>query len=181
MSTTVKQEIWEWVKSIAIALILALVLRTYVIEHFLVEGESMLPTLQNNEHLLVYKLGARFAPPKRGQIIVFKFPGDPRKDFVKRVIGLPGDTVEITGGKVLVNGEVLREPYILEEPFNDFPKTQVPPGTVFVLGDNRNNSMDSRYPAVGFVPFSNIKGQAVFVIWPLNHFGPIRSVKQVMP
>lgn len=115
--------------------------------------------------------------PKRGDIVVFKYPDreldKPPRDFIKRVIGLPGDRLKVLSGEVFVNEVALTEPYISEPPMQNFPETIVPPGHLFVMGDNRNNSMDSRY--WGFMPMYNLKGQAVFLYWPIKRFRPIRS------
>lgn len=114
--------------------------------------------------------------PKRGDIVVFKFPDknptNPPRDFIKRVVGLPGDKIDIVDGVVTINGETLVEPYISEPPVQDF-STVVPQGNLFVMGDNRNNSADSRY--WGPMPIDNLKGQAVFLYWPLKRMRPIRS------
>lgn len=122
------------------------------------------------------KLRFWLAYPKRGDIVVFKFPDvdltHPPRDFIKRVIGLPGDHIQIDEGVVSVNGQPLTEPYIAEPPLNNF-ECRVPPESLFVMGDNRNNSMDSRY--WGFMPFENLKGQAVFLYWPRTRIHPIRS------
>jgi signal peptidase I len=117
-----------------------------------------------------------FAFPQRGDIVVFKFPDrnplNPSRDFIKRVVGLPGDTIRITDGIVTINGTPLVEPYIAEPPLQDFATT-VPPDSLFVMGDNRNNSADSRY--WGPMPMANLKGQAIFLYWPLGRLHPIRS------
>ncbi len=117
-----------------------------------------------------------FSMPKRGDIAVFKFPDPdptkPSRDFIKRVIGLPGDNIVIMNGSVSVNGITLNEPYIMEPPVSDF-ETAVPEGHLFVMGDNRNNSADSR--VWGFLPLDNLKGRAVFLYWPLTRMRPIRS------
>lgn len=117
------------------------------------------------------------AAPKRGDIIVFKYPdkdpANPPRDFIKRVIGLPNDEIRISDGHVFVNGRPLTEPYISEPPVFDFAAVVVPPDALFVMGDNRNNSADSRY--WGFMPLANLKGQAVFAYLPMNRIHPIRS------
>ena len=110
----------------------------------------------------------RFREPEKGEILVFQYPRDTSRDFIKRVIAVPGDTVEIKDGRVLVNDQVLSEDYILEKTRGDYPKSTVPQGTVFVMGDNRNNSEDSRFADVGFVPDALIKGKAVLVFWPVS-------------
>ena len=108
--------------------------------------------------------------PKRGEIIVFKYPSDTRRDFIKRVIAVGGDTIEIRDGKTYVNGEALDESYIREPFHTNYPKTTVPQGHIFVMGDNRNKSEDSRYRDVGFVDLSLVKGKASLIFWPLGQF-----------
>lgn len=161
-----KSQLREWVESIIIAVIIAIVIKAYFFEMIQVEGNSMLPTLHHGERLIVNKIGYRLGKPERGDIIIFKYPADPSLIFIKRVIAVEGDTVEIRNHKVYVNGNQLSEPYILSETLSEYPLTKVPDDTVFVLGDNRNYSRDSRYPDVGFVPIKNIKGEAVVKLWP---------------
>jgi len=166
------QESWgklirELVETIVIALILALLIRTFVVESFLVQGSSMEATLHDGERLLVNKLAYRFGEPKQGDIIVFRYPKDPSRDFIKRVIAVPGDTVEISEGQVLLNGAPLDEPYVRHFSYDSMGPLQVDEGEVFVLGDNRTNSDDSRF--FGTVPLPNIKGRAFLVYWPLQY------------
>ncbi len=161
-------EIKDWAISIIIALALALVIRTFVVEPYMVEGPSMLPTLKNHERLIVTKFIYMFTEPKKGEIIVFKYPRDPSRDFIKRVIATAGDTIEIRSGRVYVNGELKEENYILEATRGSYNKAVIPKGHVFVMGDNRNNSDDSRFADVGFVPLNMIKGKASVVFWPLD-------------
>ncbi|WP_315436554.1 signal peptidase I, partial [uncultured Selenomonas sp.] len=101
---------------------------------------------------------------------VFQYPRDPSRDFIKRVIATPGDTIEIREGRVLVNDQLLTEDYILEKTRSEYPKTTVPEGRIFVMGDNRNNSEDSRFADVGFVPYDLIKGKAILVFWPISAY-----------
>lgn len=164
------EEIRDWVISIGAALIIALVIRTFVVELYLVSGPSMRPTLQNAERLVVNKFIYNFRAPERGEILVFKYPKDQSRDFIKRVIAVPGDTVEIKDGKVFVNQQLMNEPYILSKTRGDYPMTTIPEGHVFVMGDNRNNSEDSRFDDVGFVPYNLIKGKAMMVFWPFDEW-----------
>lgn len=164
------REAIDWIVSIVVAVIIALLIRNYVVELYKVDGPSMRPTLQNEERLVVNRFIYRFHPPQPGDIIVFKFPADPSRNFIKRVIAVPGDTVEIKDNKVYVNDVVQNEPYILSTTELGFPKSTVPPDTVFVLGDNRNNSEDSRFKDVGFVPYDMIKGKAELIFWPIDNF-----------
>ena len=108
--------------------------------------------------------------PQRGEIIVFKYPSDTRRDFIKRVIAVGGDTIEIRDGKTFVNGEAIDESYIKEPFHTNYGKVTVPKGFIFVMGDNRNNSEDSRYADVGFVDLSLVKGKASVVFWPFSEF-----------
>lgn len=166
-------EIYDWTKSIAIAMVVALILNQFVFAMVQVEGGSMLPTLESKERLVVTKL---FYEPKAGDIVVVK-SHTLGKFIIKRVIAVSGDTVELRaeGGDVLVNGEILAEPYIKEKMLNigsvfDYPTT-VPEGYVFVLGDNRNNSLDSR--ELGMVAKEDVVGRAAIRITPFSKFGSI--------
>ncbi|EEG77228.1 signal peptidase I [Dethiobacter alkaliphilus] len=161
-----KKEAWEWIKSILVAVVLALVIRAFLVEVFLVQGESMLPTLDDRERLIVSKVQYYYREPEIGEIIVFQ--ASDHRDFIKRVIGGPGDEVRIDTDGVYVNGEKLDEPYVLEDARRPFQTVVVPDDALFVLGDNRNNSMDSRHPSVDFVSFDSLKGKAMFVFWPLD-------------
>ncbi len=163
-----KNETVEWVQSIVIAVVLALLIRGFVFETILVDGDSMLPTLHNNDRLVINKISHRISGVKRGDIVIFKYPGNEKEHFVKRVIACEGDVIKIEGGRVYVNGQELKEPYILEETIEGFPESVVPENTIFVLGDNRNNSRDSRNATVGFVPLENIIGKPWARIWPLK-------------
>ncbi len=139
-----------------------------------VDGFSMRPTLQDGEYILVNKLAYKTGQPHRGDIIVFIFPVNPQEDLIKRVIGLPGETVSVHGGVVSVNGVPLTEPYIASPPAYDGDWV-VPEGELFVLGDNRNDSRDSHQWR--FLPIENVIGKAVVIYWPpeewqvINHNG----------
>jgi signal peptidase I len=174
----------EIVETIALTLIIFLVIR-FAIQSYRVEGVSMQPGLQSDQYVLVNKIAYLFHAPERGDVIVFHFPLDTSKDFIKRVIGLPGDTISFTSTTVQVNGVVLNEPYISEKA-NPLAKNPfvVPPNEYFVMGDNRPASDDSR--DWGYVPKDYIVGKAVMVYWPLNKwqlintyptvFGQIKSI-----
>ena len=161
-------EIRDWVISIAVAVALAMFIRTFVVELYLVDGPSMMPTLEHQQRLVVNKFIYRMRAPERGEILIFQYPRDKSRDFIKRVIAVPGDTIEIRDHNVYVNGELQNEDYILAKSRMDYPKTTIPEGHVFVMGDNRNNSEDSRFPDVGFVPYELLKGKAMLVFWPLS-------------
>jgi signal peptidase I len=168
-----KNEAWEWIKSLVVALVLALLIRQFAFAIFMVEGQSMEHTLHDKERLVVNKIVYRLHTPEYGDVVVFKYPADPSKDFIKRVIGKPGDTIEIRDYKVFRNGEELDEPYIAEPTTPNNQTYKVPEGTVFVMGDNRNYSKDSRDVSVGYVKFDEIIGRAEFVWWPFKDFRSI--------
>lgn len=128
-----------------------------------VDGFSMNPTLQDGEYILVNRLAYKLGSPARGDIVVFSFPMDPKQDLIKRVIGLPGETISVQGGKVMVNGMPLDEPYIAAPPIYD-GTWEVPEGQLFVLGDNRNESKDSH--EWGLLPMQNVVGRAILIYWP---------------
>ncbi|NIM96264.1 MAG: signal peptidase I [Anaerolineales bacterium] len=135
-----------------------------------VDGASMEPSLHNGEFVVINRLAYRWQNPARGEIIVFRFPLDPERRFIKRIVGLPGDTIQIDGGLVYVNGELLDEPYISASPRYQGEWT-VEQGHVFVLGDNRNNSSDSQN--WGSLHIEEIIGKAVAIYWPLDDLGII--------
>lgn len=196
----VKKEVWEWTKTIVIAVILALFIRTFIVQAFKIPSGSMMDTLFAGDYLFVNKFiyGTKipftnkkilvFHTPQRGDIIVFKYPVDPTRNFIKRCIGLPGDTIDIKNKKVYVNGKPLTEPYVVFKDPQIYPRSSyipreyserdnfgsvtVPPNAFFMMGDNRDNSYDSRF--WGFVPEENIKGEALFLYWPPKRVGLIR-------
>jgi len=166
--TNLGEEIKDWVVSIIIAIVLAFFIRYFIVELYMVEGPSMRPTLVNGERLVVNKFIYRLKQPEKGDIVVFRYPRDPSRDFIKRVIGVAGDTIEVKDGKVFLNGQLLNEPYILERTRGSYSAATIPDGHIFVMGDNRNNSEDSRFRDVGFVSLEMLKGKAVMVFWPLD-------------
>jgi signal peptidase I len=139
-----------------------------------VDGDSMVPTLGTGEYVVVNRLSYRFGSPQQGDIIVFHFPRNPIEEYIKRVIGLPGDEVEVMNGSVYVNGQLLDEGY-LNVKMNYTGKWIVPEGQLFVLGDNRNNSSDSH--DWGTVPMDYVVGKAVLVYWPPPAWGLINQVQ----
>lgn len=161
------EEVKDWLVAIVVAVVLAFVIRQFIVELYVVDGPSMRPTLQSRERLVVNKFIYRMREPERGEIIVFRYPRDPSRDFIKRVIAVPGDTIEIKDGKVFLNQQLLSEDYILEKTLTNYPLSTVPAGHIFVMGDNRNNSEDSRFADVGFVPYDLVKGKAMVVFWPV--------------
>lgn len=172
-----RSEILEYVQAFAIAIVLAAFIITFIAQSFVVEGSSMEPSLHNRERLLVNKLVYRFKEPQRGDVVVFRYPANPKRKFIKRIIGVPGDIVEVRDGHVILNGQVLEEDYTMDLTLGTFGPEVVPPGHYFVLGDNRNNSDDSRFPDVGFVPRANIVGKAFVTWWPPSEIGLVRTPK----
>lgn len=166
----------EAFKTVILSAILALGIRTFVAEARYIPSGSMLPTLEINDRLIVDKLSYRFTKPQRGDVIVFS-PTDQLKQlnfkdaFIKRVIGLPGETVEVKGGRVYINNKPIGENYIKERPDYQYGPVVVPENNYLVLGDNRNNSYDSHY--WGFVPEDRIIGRAVVRFWPPNRLGEL--------
>jgi len=174
---------------IIIAFALALIIKTFLIQAFYIPSQSMVPTLKIGDRVLVNKLVYDFGEPQHGDVVVFENPSlqvpdrnvfeaiwdwlieglgfsvDPTKDFIKRVVGLPGDTVEMRNGNVFVNGQRISEPYISNHGAQDFPATEVEPGKIFVMGDNRPNSQDSR-SALGQIPLEKVVGKAFVLLWP---------------
>ncbi|MBQ9815323.1 MAG: signal peptidase I [Lachnospiraceae bacterium] len=165
----------DWVKIIVVALGVALIINFFVMINSTVPSGSMEPTIMTDSRMLGLRLAYLFSEPKQGDIIIFKYPDDTTQIFVKRIIGVPGDVVEIKGGVTYVNGEALEEPYLKETPVaKDFGPFEVPEKCYFVMGDNRNNSRDSRYWHNKFVPKSDILGKALLVYWPPDEFGGIK-------
>ena len=162
------EEIKDWVIAITIAVVLAFFIRYFIVELYKVSGPSMQPTLMGDERLVVNKFIYRFKEPAKGEVLIFQSPADPQKDYIKRVIATPGDTIEIKDGKVFVNNQWQKEEYLSRETRGSYELATVPAGHLFVMGDNRNNSDDSRSKSVGFVPYKLIKGKAMVVFWPFN-------------
>lgn len=191
-----------------IAFILALLIKSFLVQAFYIPSESMVPTLQVGDRVLVNKLTYRFHPPGRGDVIVFEDPNappvrrgpisgfvhwvtdglglttSPDKDFIKRVIGLPGDSIEIRRGRVYLNGKILApEPYL--SPIADVSccpgqSWTVPKGELFVMGDNRTNSSDSR-TSLGYIPISKVVGRAFVIIWPPSRIHWLSTPKYSSP
>jgi signal peptidase I len=201
-----KSLIREYAEALIIAIVLALTIRVFVVQAFKIPSGSMIPTLLVGDHILVSKLAygfqlpedcefqvsfppvacfssafvVKFDPPQRGDIIVFRYPEDENKDFIKRVIGLPGDTLHIQNKQVMVNGELLKDegftqridPGIIDgriNPRDNLGPLTIPPDSYFVMGDNRDQSLDSRF--WGFVRMDKIKGRAFLVYWSWNGQG----------
>lgn len=166
----------EIVETIALTLIIFLVIR-FAIQSYRVSGVSMQPGLQNDEYVVVNKMAYLFHAPERGDVIVFHYPLDTTKDFIKRVIGLPGDTITYDSTTVHVDGTLLAEPYISQAANPEGKTLIVPQNDYFVLGDNRPVSEDSRY--WGFVPKDDVVGKAVMVYWPFNDWQLVNTYPTV--
>lgn len=183
--TKKKNELWEWIKALVVAVLLAAVIRYFFFAPIVVDGLSMMPTLHDQDRMIVNKFSYRIGEPERFDIIVFHAPEN--KDYIKRVIGLPGDTVEYKDDILYVNGKAFEEPY-LEELKNDEtldgPLTQpftlkeiigqeiVPEGELFVMGDNRRYSKDSRI--IGTIPMGKVLGKTSLVYWPIEDVGIVK-------
>ncbi len=183
-----KSTIWEYAESIIIALALALVIRTFVVEAFKIPSGSMEPTLEIGDHILVNKFiyGIKipltslnlfpWESPQRGDVVVFIYPLEPDKDFIKRVIAVGGDTVRIVNKRLYINGAEVPDPHAVyredtlllggAQRMHDFGPVTVPRGSLFVLGDNRDHSLDSRF--WGFVPLKDVLGKAFTIYWSWN-------------
>jgi signal peptidase I len=165
-----------WFRDLMLSVLIAVLVILFLYRPVKVEGTSMMPSLYDQERLFINQFSYKFGigDIKRGDTVVFWFPEDTTKSYIKRVIGLPGDTIEVDDGFVIVNGKKLIENYVPPEYRDDrsYPKHKVPPGEYFVLGDHRISSNDSR--AWGFVPKNYIYGKAVFVFWPLDRMGTVR-------
>lgn len=168
----------ELARTVGLSIILALGIRTFVAEARWIPSESMVPTLRINDKLIVDKLSYHFTNPQRGDIVVFSPTDEIQKEnptlkdaFIKRVIGLPGDKVEVKGERVYINDRPLQERYVEDAPQYQLAPVVVPPDSYLVLGDNRNNSYDSHY--WGFVPRDHIIGRAIVRFWPPNRVGEI--------
>ena len=161
----------SWVRDLFFSISISLFIILFVYQPVKVEGGSMEPGLQDQERIFINKLAYRLENIQHGDIIVFRYPRDPRKSFIKRVVGLPGDHVRVLDGRVYLNGRLVSEPYVPEEYLDSrsHPEIKVPADSYFVLGDHRSMSNDSR--DFGPVPRSYIYGKAVFGYWPMDRVG----------
>ena len=179
MQKQAENKIWKYIKDFAetiiISLLIAIVIKTFIIDTRVVPTASMLPTIQLQDRLLVNKLSYKFGEIERGDVVVFKPPPGvetPKSfffpaDLVKRAIGLPGEIVEVKKGSVYINGEAIEEHYLNAKPDYNYGPVTVPSNKILVLGDNRNESYDSHY--WGFLNKSNVKGRVFAIYWPINH------------
>ncbi|RHW39668.1 signal peptidase I [Lysinibacillus yapensis] len=174
-----KNELWEWIKALVIAFAIAVIIRYFLFTPIVVDGDSMMPTLEDGDRMIVNKIGYKIGEPDRFDIVVFHAPEG--KDYIKRVIGLPGDTIEYKDDQLYINGKAYEEPYLdeyksqitegtLTQDFTlqDVEPTleEIPEGYVFVMGDNRRYSKDSRH--IGVVNEKEIIGNTSIVFWPLS-------------
>jgi len=174
MNSKVKREILDWVETISVALIIAFLIRSFLFQPYRVQMGSMLPTLHENDLIIVNKLTYRFNEPNRGDIVVFHPPNGSSVFYVKRVIGLPGETIEIRNGEVLINGVPLKEDYLSVATPGIYGPRTLGQDEYFVMGDHRNNSLDSR--EFGPINKKSIIGKASIVLWPPNAFAIINNV-----
>jgi signal peptidase I len=174
---SLRNEIRVWTRDLLIAIGLALVIIVFLYQPVKVEGTSMAPLLSDQERIFINKFVYRFEPIQRRDVVVFWYPLDHSKSFIKRVIGLPGESVEIRQGTVYVNGRAIDEPYVPAqyEDMSDYGPVRVPRDSYFVMGDHRISSNDSR--VFGCVPSKFIYGRAVFAYWPVDHFGSLSTTE----
>jgi signal peptidase I len=165
---------WDLLHDVSITVLFCFFIVTFVAQPVRVQGASMQPRIEDNERIVVNKAIYRFQQVARGDVVVFYYPRDPSVSYIKRVIGLPGDRVEIQSGRVHVNGAAIEEPYLLPEYRDryDMAVMTVEPGHYFVMGDHRSSSMDSR--SFGAVPEKYIYGKAEFCVWPIAKTGRVR-------
>lgn len=167
-----KSSLREMVEVIVTALVLAFLIKTFVVGNFWIPSESMVPTIEVNDKVIVTNFSYWFEGPKRGDVIVFRYPLDTKKDYIKRCIGLPGETIEFRNSKLYVNGQLVEEPYLPEGlVFEDYGPIEVPEGQYFMCGDNRNHSSDSR--VWGFVEKRLIIGKAQVIYWPFDRWSTL--------
>lgn len=177
MSNKWKNELIEWAKTIAVAVVLAFVI-TQFIRPTIVNGQSMYPTLDNSDYLIINRMAYKLGEPERGDIIVFstnlKQSNGENKDLVKRVIAVEGDHLKIEDSKVYVNGELIDEPYIHDNYTEGYEDITIPEGMMFTMGDNRENSKDSRMDDVGLVSEDDVMGKVLIRLFPFNKIGTVK-------
>ncbi|YAI81678.1 MAG: signal peptidase I [cyanobacterium endosymbiont of Rhopalodia sterrenbergii] len=177
-----KNQVWirllENIQIVVVAVILSFIIRTFIAEPRYIPSESMLPTLEEGDRLVVEKVSYYFHPPQRGDVVVFEPPVQLRlqgykkeQAFIKRVVGIGGETVAVVDGKVYINNQLISEDYILESPSYNLKPITIPDSKLFVMGDNRNNSNDSHI--WGFLPQENVIGHAVFRFFPFQRIGNV--------
>lgn len=163
--------LWDIASTVLLALLITLAVNTFVARAWIVDGPSMQPNLYYGERVMIEKITYRFFHgPRRGDIVVVDMPDSP-EPLIKRVVALAGETIEIRGGQVTIDGEPIEEPWVEYTAAQDYPPTTVPPLHVFIIGDNRPNSRDSR--TFGPVHVDQVEGRALFIYWPLEHVGTL--------
>jgi signal peptidase I len=170
--TNVKAFFLELILALGLAVVVYTLLH-FTVQHSIVDGSSMLPGLENNQRLIINKTAYLIKDPQRGDVVIIHPPVEPQKQWVKRIVGMPGDSVRVEKGQVYVNGVALLEPYIREAPAYIMATVTVPAGQYFVMGDNRNHSSDSHYGWT--VARENIIGEVWLRFWPFNQWGLIHS------
>ena len=171
---TFKHWLFDWTETIVVAFIMALIIRAFFLQVFWIPSSSMEPTLDIKDRIIVNKVAYHFRGPKRQEVIVFRQVApetEPKRDLIKRLMGLPGEELELKEGVVYINGEPVVETHSMNRDFMDFGPVLIPQGYYFVLGDNRPASADSRY--WGFLPKENLIGPAFLRIWPIGKLGLI--------
>jgi signal peptidase I len=166
--------IFDWAETIVVALILALIIRAFFLQVFWIPSGSMEPSLDISDRIVVNKVLYYFRPPQRQEVVVFRQVGsidETKKDLIKRLMGLPGETLQVKNGIIYINGKAVVEKHPMNQDFANFGPVTIPADAYFVMGDNRPASADSRY--WGFLPRKNIIGQAFLRIWPITKFGLI--------
>ncbi|NEO28559.1 MAG: signal peptidase I [Kamptonema sp. SIO4C4] len=175
-----RSQVLDNLQTIAISLLLVLIIRVFIAEPRYIPSDSMFPTLETGDRVVIEKVSYNFHPPQLGDIIVFNppsqlqdqgYPGD--QAFIKRVIGTPNDVIEVRDNQVYLNNTPLQESYIAAPPDYELPPLEIPPGYLFVMGDNRNNSNDSHI--WGYLPQENVIGHAIFRFWPSDRLGMITT------
>ncbi|GAY75359.1 signal peptidase I [Sporolactobacillus inulinus] len=180
-----RSEAFAWIRALTLSVLIVILVRTFILGNYIVDGPSMNPTLYNGDRLIVNKLNYEFTHPKRFDVVIFH--ATKTDDYVKRVIGLPGDTIQYKNDQLYVNGKAVAEPFLDEEKRSmlvgqltwDFSlkeltgKSRVPEGKLWVMGDNRQNSTDSRVPEIGFISEKKVVGKVDLRYWPINRFGII--------
>ncbi len=165
---------WVWARDVVISVFIAALIIVFLYQPVKVEGTSMMPWLTDQERIFINKFVYKFEDIQRGDVVVFWYPMDTSKSYIKRVVGLPGETVRILNGRVFVNGRPLPEPYVVTDYVDQqsYQGVRVEPGHYYVLGDHRNSSNDSR--SWGTVSREYIYGKAVLVYWPVDKFGILK-------
>ncbi len=171
---TMGREIFEWVLVVVVAVVAALVIRTFIFEPVRVDGESMLYTLHDKEYMIVTKYDYLFSDPERFDVVICHYPDRGNTNFVKRVVGIPGDTLAVHDGYLYVNGEKMPEEYIVNRPNYEMEDQVIKEGHYFVMGDNRSHSNDSHVGSVGQLERGQIVGHVRIVAWPFSEFRTIQ-------